>query len=219
MFLFQEDIWIKICIMLAILGRWFMWTRFRWGKRCLRRCTSGWQLDDVKRLSSRFVSSRGWRYSSLRWRRLCSLLCSQHRSELWSQLSASVGWRCTCSVVSPAYLWIICNAIYARKAPRHAVLMQNSQLSFYGCLRLVLPTKLNDSLLTFFDPCIRCLHKILHFPHCGAQRPSFVHFGHVQGQAHVGLFHLYSTSLTCHRSRLVDYQQETGCCINQWSAG
>jgi len=46
----------------------------------------------------------------------------------------------------------------------------------------------------------------------------FGHFGYIQGQAHVGLFQLYNTSLPCHHSRHVAYLQVISCSFKQWDA-
>jgi hypothetical protein len=61
-------------------------------------------------------------------------------------------------------------------------------------------------LLLFSDLGVRYLDEVLCFSDCGAQTPAFAHVAHIQGQVHVGLFLLYTTSLPCHRSRHVDYR-------------
>jgi hypothetical protein len=50
--------------------------------------------------------------------------------------------------------------------------------------------KLNHPLLLFMDLGARFLDQMLCFLHGGARKPSFGHFRHVQGQAHVRLFQL-----------------------------
>jgi len=67
-----------------------------------------------------------------------------------------------------------------------------------------MPRKLNSSLLLFSDFGARFLN-------CGARKPTFRHFRHIQGQAHVRLFQLYPTSLPRHSRRHVENLQEISC--------
>jgi len=175
---------------------------------------TGWQIDDFKTLITGNVTSWGKWCSGQRGRRLWSRLWSR----LWILLSASVGRRCTCSFASPARLRILCGAILARKASGRLVLTKHSRVSCYRSLHLVMPRKLNTPLLLFSDLGTWFLDQILRFLHSGARKPTFGHFGHVQGQAHVGLFQLYTTSLPCHSCRHVEYLQEISCCFKHWDA-
>ena len=192
--------------MLAILGRYIEGKWFSTGKRCRWIRISSRQIVDFKTLScGGFTSWGGW-CSGQRWHRL------------WSLLSALIGRRCTCSFASPTCLRIFCCAILARKASCHVVLMKHSLMSFYRSLHCFMPRKLNTPLLLFSDLSTRYLDAILRFLYCGAQKPSFGRFGHIQVQAAVRLFQLYMTSLPCHRSRHVEYLQEISCCVKQWDA-
>jgi hypothetical protein len=56
---------------------------------------------------------------------------------------------------------------------------------------------------------------VLCFLYCAARKTTFSHFGHVQDQAHVRLFLLYTTSLPCHPSRHVEYLKEISSCYKQ----
>jgi len=78
---------------------------------------------------------------------------------------------------------------------------------------LVMPRTPNTLLLLFLDFGARFLDQILHFLYCGTHKPFFGHFGHIQCQAYVGLFQLYTTSLPCHSSRHVENLQEISCCL------
>jgi len=89
---------------------------------------------------------------------------------------------------------------------------------FLSHLHLLIPKKLNTPLVLFSDLGARFLDQILRFLYCEVWKPSFGHIGHVQGQADVGLFQLYMTSLPCHRCRHVEYVQEISCCLKQWDA-
>jgi hypothetical protein len=144
-----------------------------------------------------------------RWHQLWCRLWSR----LWILLSASVGSRCTSSFVSPVRLRILCGAILARKAFGRLVLTKHSLVSCYRCLHLVMRRKLNTMLLLFSDLSMWFLDQISRFLCCGAQKPAFGQFRHVQGQAHVGMFQLYTTSLSCHSCRHVEYLQEISCCF------
>ena len=130
----------------------------------------------------------------------------------------SAGLRYTGSVESPACLQILCRAILARKASGRVVLTKHSWVSFYRSLHLFTPRKINTPLLLFSDLGVSFLDHILHFLYCCAWNPSSGHFGHIQGQAHVGLFQLYTTCLRCHRSRHAEYLQEISCCFKHWDA-
>jgi len=156
----------------------------------------GRQIDDFSRLSSGSVTGwGGWRA----WRRW---------SRLWNPLSASGGWRCTCSFACPACLQILCGAILARKAARHLVLMKHCWVSLYRSLHLFVPRKLNTPLLFFLDLGAWFLYEIFRLLNCGARKAFFGHFGHIQRQAHVRLFQLYPTSLPCHSCRHVENLQD-----------
>jgi len=162
---------------------------------------SDWQMDDLGRLSSRSVTGwGGWRAGQM-WCRL------------WSLLSASVGGRCTCSFASLACLQILCGAILAREAARRLVLTKHCQVSLYCNVPLLMPKKLNTPLLLFSDLGAWFPNEIFHFLYCGAQKAFFGHFGHIQHQAHVRLFQLYTTSLPCHSCRHGENLQDIGCCF------
>ena len=75
----------------------------------------------------------------------------QRWHQLWSRLSASVGWRCTCSFASPVCLQIVCSAIWARKASGRVLMMKHSRVSFYRRLHLFMPRKLKTLLLLLTD--------------------------------------------------------------------
>jgi len=108
--------------------------------------------------------------------------------------------------------------LLARKASERVVLTKHSRVSFCRSLHLGMPRKLNTLLLLFSDLGARFVDQILRSLYRSAQKPFFGHFGHVQGQAHVGLFQLYTTSLPCHCSRHVEYLQEVSCCFKRWDA-
>jgi len=59
----------------------------------------------------------------------------------------------------------------------------------------------------------RFCNQLLRFLCCGARKPSYEHFGHIQGKTHVGLFKLYPTSLSWHSRWHVENLQEISCCF------
>jgi len=197
---------MKIWILLAIPGRCIESQIFSTAKMNLWICISGRQLNYLGSLSSGSVT---------RWGELCS---GQRGRPLRSQLSPSVGRWCTCTCAPPACLRIVCGAIVARKESGRVVLTMHSWVSFQRSLHLVMPRKLNTPLLLFFDLGMRILAHILRFLYCGARKPSFGHFGHIEGQAHIRLFQLYPTSLPCHSSRHVENLPEICCCFEQWDS-
>jgi len=104
----RQHIWIEICIALDILGRYIERKWFSTGKKCIWMRISWWQIDDFESMSSGCIAG---------WGGLCSgQRCRQLWRWLWSLLSASVGWRNSWSLASPACLRIFCRAIWARKA-------------------------------------------------------------------------------------------------------
>jgi len=162
---------------------------------------SGWQIVDLGTLGSLIVTRwHGWR-SAQRWHRF------------WCRLSVSVGWRCTHSFAPPVCQQILCGAVLARKASVRMVLTKHKRVSFYRSFQLFMPRKPNSPLLLFLDFGTRFLDEVLRNLHCGVHKPSCGHFGHIQGQAHVGLFQLYPTSLPWHSSRHVGNLQENSCCF------
>jgi len=175
--------------------------KFRTGKSCIRIRISGRQTENLRILNSGSVTG---------WGGWCA---GQWWSWLWSPLSASVGWRCTCSFAFPACLWILCGAILARKAARRLVLTKHCRVSLYRSLQLFVPRKLNTPLLLFSDLGAWFLNEIFRYLDCSARKAFFCHFGHIEGQAHVGLFQLYQTSLPCHSCRHVENLQDISCCF------
>jgi len=162
---------------------------------------SGRQIDHLRRLDFRSVTGwGGWR-------------AGQWWSGLWSPLSASVGWRCTCSFSSAACLRILCGAILAWKAAGRLVLTKHCRVSLYRSLHLFVPRKLNTPLLLMSDLGTWFLNGIFRFLQRGARKGFFGDFGHIQGQVHVGLFQLYPTSLPCHSCRHVENLQDISCCF------
>ena len=202
----SQHIWIKICIVLAILGGCIRSKKFSAGKRSMWTCISGWQINDLKMLSSGSNTSWVWWCSQQTW------------CQLWSQLSMSLGQTCTYFFVSPACLRMFCSAILARKAFGHMVLMNHWQVSFYCSLHHVIPRILSTPLRLFSDVGAIFPDQILHFLTCGVQKPPYGHVAHIQGQPHVELFQLYLTSLPCHHSRHVENLQEIGCYFYKWDS-
>ena len=127
----------------------------------------------------------------------------------------SVGWRCPGSFASPSRLQYRLGAIWARKASGIVILTKHRQVSVYRSLPHFMPRKFKTPLLHFSDLGMRFLDQTWCFLHCSVRTPAFGHFGHVQGQAHVGLFQLYTTSSPCHRCRRVEYVQGIRCCFKQ----
>jgi len=147
-----QHIWIKIRIMLAILGICMKSETFSAARRSMLIHISGLQMVDLGTLSYGVVTGQaGWR-RGLRWHRL------------WSRLSASVGWRCTWFFVSPTCLRILCGVIFARRASSRVVWTKHSPVSFSCSLHLFVPRKLNTPLLLFWDLGVRFLWSGIVFP-------------------------------------------------------
>ena len=157
---------------------------------------SGRQIDDFRRLRSGGVTGWGGCSAGRRW------------SLLWSPHSASGGGRCTCSFASPACLRILCGAILPRKAAGRLVMTRHRRVSLYRSLDLFMPRNLNTPLHLFSDLGAWFLNEIFRFLYSGARKAIVGHFGHIQCQAHVGLFQLYPTSSPCHGCRCVENLQD-----------
>jgi hypothetical protein len=163
-------------------------------------CISGRQIDNLATLSPGTVTSWGGWHHEQRWRRL------------WSQLSASAGWRCTCPTTTAVGILILCCASLPMKTSGSVVLTKHSQASFYCSLHQFMRRKLNTLLVLFLNLGGRYLDQTFHFCDCGVRKPFFAHFGLTQGPAHIGLFQLYPTSLLCHSRSHVEIQQDISSC-------
>jgi len=146
--------------MLALFGTCINSKKSGTGKICMWIHISGRQNDDLGKLSSGIVTRwGGWR-SGQRWR------------PLWCRLSASVWWKCTCSCMSLACLWMVCGAIWERKASSVLVLTKHCRVSFYRSLYLFKLRELNTPLLLFSDLGARFIDQVMCFLYHGAQNPS-----------------------------------------------
>jgi hypothetical protein len=103
--------------------------------------------------------------------------------------------------------------LLARKASRSVVFTKRCRVSFYLTLPLVIYRKGNTTLLHYMLLGARLLDQIMRFPYCGVLILSIGCFGHVKGEAHVGLFHLYIISFPAHHMRHVEYLQAISCCF------
>jgi len=114
-----QHIWIKICIVLTILGRYMEGKWFSPRKICMWIRVSSLPIDNFETLSSSSVTGWGG-WCSGQW---------SHRiwSRLWSLLFASVVRRCTCSFASPECLQIVCSVILASNAPARVLLTKHSR--------------------------------------------------------------------------------------------
>jgi len=160
-------------------------------------------MDDMKKLNTTSVNEWGW-WRAGQW---------HSRSRLWSRLSPSVGWRCTSSFVSPACLGILWGAILAWKAAGSLVLMKHCRVSLYRSLHLFVRRKLNTPLLLYSGLAGWFLNEVFRFIDCAVRKAFYGHIGHIHGQALLGLFQLYPTTLPCHSSRHVENQQDISCCF------
>jgi len=106
---------------------------------------------------------------------------------------------------------ILCCTILAWKAAGRMIFVNHCRVSFHRSLYHLMPRKLNSSLLLFSDFGARFLNQLLCFLYCSTRKAAISYFRHIQGQAHVGLFPLYPTSLPRHSRRHVENQQEICC--------
>jgi len=193
----SQRIWMIICIVLVILGRCIEIGKFGTGRRYMWIHRCGRQIDDLGTLSSGIVT--GWD----RW----------GAGKMWLRQSTSGRWRWTCSFASPPCLWNLCIVILPCKASGCVVLTKHSCISFHRSIQSSMPVKLNAPILLCLDRGVRFLDQIFRFLDSGPRKSIFGHFDNIQGQAHVGLFQLYPTSLPCHSSRHTETLQEISCCF------
>jgi len=156
----------------------------------------GRKIEDFRLLSSGRVPGWGGWPAGRRW------------SWDWSPHSVSGGGRCTCSCASPSCLRIRCGGILARQAAGRLVMTNHCRESLYRSLHIFMPRKLNTPHFLFSDLSVWFLNDIFRFLHCGARKAFFGQLGHIQREAHVGLFQLYPTSLPCHSCRHVENLQD-----------
>jgi len=169
-----QQIWNKILITLAILGICIMIEKWSVGKRRMYIHTQGWHTFYFTTFMS--VTVTLWCTWRSGWRRPSGWRCRR----FW--------WRCGSSFAPPACVRILCCAILAWKAAVCLIFINHWWVSFYRSLHLLMTRKLNSSLLLFSDFGARFLDQLLRFLYCGARKPSFSHFGHIPGKAHVRLF-------------------------------
>jgi hypothetical protein len=97
----------------------------------------------------------------------------QRCSRLWSWLSVSVRWSCTCSFGSPACLRILYGSIVAREAAGHVVLTKHCRVALERSLQRFMPRKLNTPHLLCSDLGAGCLNVIFYISSIVAQeKPS-----------------------------------------------
>jgi len=145
----------------------------------------GRHIDKLGRLSSGIVtgwcgwcSGQRW-HSGQRWRVGQRWRLGQSWGRLLCRLFGSLGWRCTCIFMSPACLKILCSAILVRNTDVCLILTKHRWVSSYCRRHLFIPGKLNTLHICILDFSARFLEQILCFLNCGAQKPSFGHFGHI----------------------------------------
>jgi len=118
-----------------MLGMCIKCAKFNAGRRSMWIHISGRQIFNLGTLNSGIVTCSGrWR-SGQRWCRLRS------------QMSESVGWRCTCSFMSPACWRILWGAILVKKESSHVALMKHSRVAFHCSFHLVMPRTLSTPRL------------------------------------------------------------------------
>jgi len=110
--------------------------------------------------------------------------CSWHWGWRWCWF----GRRCTLSFAPPACLLVLYCAIVGRQRTVRLIFTNHCQVSFPCSVHFFMPWKVNTPLHLFPDFSARCLDLLLHFLHCGTRKPSFGHFGLIQGKVHVRLF-------------------------------
>jgi len=167
----SEPIGNEILIALTILGKYIMIEQLSAGKWTMYIHISGWHASVCEHCSSLIVTGCcGWRKRRSR-RRWCWL-----------------GWRCTGDFAPPTSLRILCSAILARKEAVCKSFKNHSRMSFYRSLQCFMRWNHNRPLLLISDFGPWFLNQALCFLNCGAQKPSFGHFGYDHRKVHVELF-------------------------------
>jgi len=172
----SQQIWNIIFIVLAILGICIMIETLSIGKRSMCIHISGFNTISWGTMSSRIFTTWCRWHSGRRWR------------WFWHQLSEMDWWSCTRSFEPPQCLTILCWAIVPIKAAVRLIIISHSWLSFYRTIHISMPRKLNSPLSCSLYFSARFVDQVLHFFYCGVHEPSFGHFCHIAGKAHVRLF-------------------------------
>jgi len=101
--------------------------------------------------------------------------CGRRWRWFWFWVSAAIWWRWTLSFVTPAFLRILCCAIWARKAAVCLSFTNHSHVYFHCSIHIPIPRELNSARLLISDLRVRFPDQVSHFLYCGAQKPSFGH--------------------------------------------
>jgi hypothetical protein len=80
-------------------------------------------------------------------------------------------------------------------------------------LHLCMPRTHSTPRLLFPDLGAWFLNEIFRLLFCRTGKALFAHFGHIQCQADIGLFQLYSISMPCHYCKHVENLQDISCCF------
>jgi len=147
-------------------------TRHRW----MQMPMLGGYSDDLGRLNPGSVTGCGkWR-ARPKWH------------QVWSPLSESVQWRCTWFFGSLTCLCMLWSTNLAWKTSRCVVLMKHYWLLLYRNVILFIPIQLNTRLHLFSDLGAWFLNEVFRCFCGGMQRAFFGQLGHIQREAHLGLF-------------------------------
>jgi len=121
-----------------------------------------------------YVHIPGWH--TFVFRHCSSLIDTRwRRGHRWQsgQRWCRFGWRCTGVFAPPTCLPILCHAILASEAAVGKIFMNRCQVSFFRGLHLCLPWNCKTAVVICSKFSVSILDEVLHFPKCGARKPSF----------------------------------------------
>ena len=146
--------WIKVLIVLAILGICIKIDNLSTGKRGKYIYLSQWHTLDFGYLSCLIVTG---------WSRWCFWL---KWCQFWSRLTDSLWWRYTDAVASPVSVKIVCGAIVAREVAIRLNIRNHSRASFHRCFHKLITRRLNLPLHLLSDLALCILELELRFLVC-----------------------------------------------------
>jgi len=178
------------------------------------------QEENMQHRDEKYVNTHmwlgNWRFGNVEIRKCCRLRRVVSRAPVISAVASA-----DCSRWAEVWIFRCVSSVFADSLRCHCDwegihpcgFDKASPGAFVSQRSPLMRRKLNIRHRLFSDLCTRIVDQTFCFLYHSAQQPSFGHSGHIQGQAHVGLFQLYPTSLPCHSSRHVEYLQEISCCF------
>jgi len=172
----SQQIWITIFMELAIHGISIKIATLSTRKRSMDIHIPGWHTIGFRDRSCLIFNG---------WHRWC---CGWMWHRFWGRVSETLQGRCTCALVPPAWLAIVCYAIVPTEEAVRLISSERFQVSVHRSIHIFMPRKPNSPLLLISDFGTRLLDEEWCVLYRGARKHIFGHCSPIQGKAHVRLF-------------------------------